>query len=104
MTFLVADPARLAEADFSPPYMQTEYTYLVLAGSTKRLVADVDQPGVRIAVPRGDGSETQVSFGPQTEVAPDHLITLSARASGGRDETPASQCCRMQPRAIGFRR
>jgi polar amino acid transport system substrate-binding protein len=31
VTFLVADPARLAEADFSPPYMQSDFTYLVLA-------------------------------------------------------------------------
>jgi polar amino acid transport system substrate-binding protein len=56
VTFLVADPSRLAEADFSPPYMQTEYTYLVPAGSSKHSVADIDEPGVRIAVPCGDGS------------------------------------------------
>lgn len=61
VTFLVADPARLAEADFSPPYMQTEYTYLVPAGSSKQLVADVDQPGVHIAVPRGDGSDLRLT-------------------------------------------
>ena len=36
VTFLVADPARLAEADFSPPYMQSDFTYLVPAGSSKR--------------------------------------------------------------------
>ena len=57
VTFLVAAPARSAEADFSPPYMQTDDTYLVSAGSSKRSVADVDQSGVRIAVPRGDGSD-----------------------------------------------
>ena len=61
VTFLVADPARSAEADFSPPYMQTDYTYLVPAGSTKHSVADVDQPGVRIAVPRGDGSDLRLT-------------------------------------------
>jgi polar amino acid transport system substrate-binding protein len=61
VTFLVAAPARSAEADFSPPYMQTDYTYLVPAGSSKRSVADVDQPGVRIAVPRGDGSDLRLS-------------------------------------------
>jgi polar amino acid transport system substrate-binding protein len=57
VTFLVAAPARLAQADFSPPYMQTDDTYLVSAGSSKHSVADMDQPGVRIAVPRGDGSD-----------------------------------------------
>jgi polar amino acid transport system substrate-binding protein len=61
VTFLVAAPARSAEADFSPPYMQTDYTYLVPAGSSKRSAADVDQPGVRIAVPRGDGSDLRLS-------------------------------------------
>lgn len=51
--FLVIDPARAAEVDFSPPYMQSDFTYLVPAGSSIRNVADADQPGVRIAVPRG---------------------------------------------------
>ena len=53
VTFLVADPARATEADFSHPYMQSDFTYLVLAGSSIRNVADADQPGVHIAVPRG---------------------------------------------------
>jgi polar amino acid transport system substrate-binding protein len=61
VTFLVADPARAAEAEFSSPYMQTDYTYLVPAGSPKHSVADVDQPGVRIAVPRGDGSDLRLT-------------------------------------------
>jgi polar amino acid transport system substrate-binding protein len=61
VTFLVADPARSVEADFSPPYMQTDYTYLVPASSSKHSVADVDQPGVRIAVPRGDGSDLRLT-------------------------------------------
>ena len=61
VTFLVADPARLADADFSPPYMQTEYTYLVPAGSSKQSVADMDQLGVHIAVPRGDGSDLRLT-------------------------------------------
>jgi len=61
VTFLVADPARSLEADFSPPYTQTDYTYLVPAGSSKHSVADLDQPGVRIAVPRGDGSDLRLT-------------------------------------------
>ena len=35
VTLLVAAPARSAQADFSPPYMQTDDTYLVPAGSSK---------------------------------------------------------------------
>jgi polar amino acid transport system substrate-binding protein len=61
VTFLVADPARAAEADFSPPYMQSDFTYFVLAGSSIRNVADADQPGVRIAVPRGDASDLRLT-------------------------------------------
>ena len=61
VTFLVADPARLADADFSPPYMQSDFTYLVPAGSAKRSVADMDQPGIRIAVPRGDASDLRLT-------------------------------------------
>ena len=57
VTFLGVDPDRAKEADFSPPYMQTDFTYLVLAGSSIRNVAAVDQPGLRIAVPRGDASD-----------------------------------------------
>jgi polar amino acid transport system substrate-binding protein len=37
--------------------MQTDDAYLVSAASSKHSVADMDQPGVRIAVPRGDGSD-----------------------------------------------
>jgi polar amino acid transport system substrate-binding protein len=60
VTFLVANPARSAEADFSLPY-ETDYTYLVQAGSSKRSIADVDQPGVCIRVPRGDGSDLRLT-------------------------------------------
>jgi polar amino acid transport system substrate-binding protein len=61
VTFLVADPVRLAEADFSPPYMQSDFTYLVPAGSSKRSVADMDRPGTHIAVPRGDASDLRLT-------------------------------------------
>jgi polar amino acid transport system substrate-binding protein len=61
VTFLVASPARTADADFSTPYMQSDFTYLVPAGSSKRSVADMDQPGIRIAVPRGDASDLRLT-------------------------------------------
>jgi polar amino acid transport system substrate-binding protein len=61
VTFLVANPARLADADFSSPFLQSDFTYLVPAGSTRRVVADMDQPGTRIAVPRGDASDLRLT-------------------------------------------
>jgi len=61
VAFLAIDPARAAVADFSPPYMEYDLTYLVPAGSSIRTVADADQPGVRITTPRGDASDTRLS-------------------------------------------
>jgi polar amino acid transport system substrate-binding protein len=51
---LGVDPNRAAEVDFSPPYMEVDLTYLVRPGSSISSVAEADQAGVRIAVPRGD--------------------------------------------------
>ena len=61
VAFLAIDPSRAAEADFSPPYLQYDLTYMVPAGSSIRNVADADQPGVRIATPRGDASDLRLS-------------------------------------------
>jgi len=55
--FLGIDPARLAQADFSTPYLQVDSTYLVPAGSSIRNVPDADRPGVRIAVTRNSGED-----------------------------------------------
>lgn len=61
VTFLVIDPARTAEADATPPYMQSEFTFLVPAGSAIRTVAEADRPGIRIGVPRGDAVDLSLS-------------------------------------------
>jgi polar amino acid transport system substrate-binding protein len=61
VAFLVVDLERAADADFSPPYMQSDFTYLVPKGSSIRNAADVDQPGVRITVGRGDASDHRLS-------------------------------------------
>lgn len=45
-----AEPQRAEMIAFSPAYAEIEATYLVPAGSPLRSVADVDAPGVRIAV------------------------------------------------------
>jgi len=46
------DPVRAIEVDYSPPFIQVDFTFLVPAGSSIRSFADADQPGVRIAVVR----------------------------------------------------
>jgi polar amino acid transport system substrate-binding protein len=45
-----AEPARAEKIAFTSPYVEIEATYMVPAGSPIRTLADVDRPGVRIAV------------------------------------------------------
>jgi polar amino acid transport system substrate-binding protein len=47
--FLGAEPARATEIAFTDAYLEIPATYLVPAGSPIQSVAEVDQPGVRIA-------------------------------------------------------
>jgi polar amino acid transport system substrate-binding protein len=61
VAFLVLDPARSVIADFSPPYMRSDFSFLVPEGSSIRNLNDADQPGNRIAVPRGDAVDLTLS-------------------------------------------
>jgi polar amino acid transport system substrate-binding protein len=45
-----AEPQRAEKIAFTPAYVEIEATYLVPAGSPLQALADVDKPGVRIAV------------------------------------------------------
>ncbi len=45
-----AEPARAEKIAFTAAYVEIEATYLVPAGSSIRSIAEVDRPGVRIAV------------------------------------------------------
>ncbi len=45
-----AEPARAEKIAFTAAYVEIEATYLVPAGSPLQAIADVDRPGVRIAV------------------------------------------------------
>jgi polar amino acid transport system substrate-binding protein len=45
-----AEPQRAAMIAFSPAYVEIESTYLVPSGSPLMTIADVDKPGIRIAV------------------------------------------------------
>lgn len=44
-----AEPARAEKIEFTPAYVEIQSTYLVPANSPLRTIADVDQPGIRIA-------------------------------------------------------
>ncbi|HTH98258.1 MAG TPA: transporter substrate-binding domain-containing protein [Stellaceae bacterium] len=45
-----SEPQRAQTIAFSPAYVEIESTYLVPAGSPLKAIADIDRPGVRIAV------------------------------------------------------
>lgn len=47
---IAIEPKRAETIAFSEPYVEIEATYLVPAGSPLQSIADVDKPGVRIAV------------------------------------------------------
>ena len=47
---IAAEPARAETIAFSPAYAEIEATYLVPAGSPLTSIAEVDRPGVRIAI------------------------------------------------------
>ncbi len=48
-----ADPARAQRIAFTAAYAEIESTYLVPAGSSITAIADIDHPGIRIAVTAG---------------------------------------------------
>jgi polar amino acid transport system substrate-binding protein len=54
--FFGIEPSRVEQVDFTPPAFQFEYAYLVPAGSSIRSIADVDRPGVRIAIVQSHAS------------------------------------------------
>jgi polar amino acid transport system substrate-binding protein len=53
IAFIAIEPARAAEIEFSAPYVIIEGTYMVPADSSLREIAEVDKPGIRIAVGLG---------------------------------------------------
>jgi len=61
VAFLVVDTERAKEVDFAPPHTQSDFTYLVPADSSIHEVADADQSGIRIAVPRGDAVDLSLT-------------------------------------------
>jgi polar amino acid transport system substrate-binding protein len=61
ISVLIVDPVRAEQVDFSNPFLQSDLTYLVAAGSTIQSVADADQSGIRIAAPRGDTSDLHLT-------------------------------------------
>jgi polar amino acid transport system substrate-binding protein len=53
VVFLAIEPVRAAEIEFTAPYVLIEGVYLVRKDSPLQAIADVDRPGVRVAVNKG---------------------------------------------------
>jgi polar amino acid transport system substrate-binding protein len=50
IAFIAIEPVRAAEIEFTAPYVIIEGTYMVPKDSALKEIADVDRPGIRIAV------------------------------------------------------
>jgi polar amino acid transport system substrate-binding protein len=61
VAFMVPDRSRIDEIGFSPPIVESDFTYLVPASSSIRRMADADRPGVRIAAIRNHASTLALS-------------------------------------------
>jgi polar amino acid transport system substrate-binding protein len=55
--FVAYDPVRAVDVDFSQTYALAQNTYLVLANSPLRSVADIDKPGLCIGVGERDAGD-----------------------------------------------
>lgn len=61
VAFMAIEPERAVKIDFSPAYVLIDGTYMVRAGSPYGAVADLDKPGIRIAVAAGAAYDLYLS-------------------------------------------
>lgn len=61
VTFLAVDPVREKDVDFSPPYTNIGNTFLVPAQSAIRSIADIDRPGIRVAVQEKSAQDLELT-------------------------------------------
>lgn len=59
--FLVNSPAWVSSVDYSQPFLQQDFTFLLPPGSAIRSIEDVDQPEIRIAVVRHHASTLELA-------------------------------------------
>lgn len=88
VAFVGFTPARAQEFDFAGRHLAVEFGYLVPAGSAISTLADVDRPGIRVAVQENSGPD--VFFSPllQNVVmvrAPSNPAALEAVRTGEAD-------------------
>jgi len=79
IAFVAIEPVRAAEIEFTAPYVIIDGTYMVPTESPLKMVADVDRPGVRIAVGLGSAYDLYL-----TRTIKNATI-VRATAGGGRE-------------------
>ncbi|MDP3797907.1 MAG: transporter substrate-binding domain-containing protein [Polaromonas sp.] len=57
VTFIGVTPGRAKDFDFAPTHLEVEFGYLVPAGSSISTMADVDRPGIRVALQERSGPD-----------------------------------------------
>src|SRR5689334_23179928 len=75
--FMLVDPARATEVDFTPPFVRSDFTYLLPATSPARSATEVDQVGTRVAVVRGHAS-TLAWVRLAKQATPTYVVTYEA--------------------------
>ncbi len=78
IAFLAIEPVRAAEIDFTSPYVLIEGAYLVPKDSPLKTPADVDRPGIRIAVGKGSAYDLYLTRTIK------HAEIVRASTGGGR--------------------
>lgn len=61
VAFMAVEPERAVKIDFSPPYVMIDGTYMVRSEAPYRSVADLDKPGLTIAVATGAAYDLYLS-------------------------------------------
>lgn len=77
IAFLGVDPTRSEDVEFTLPFMQADFTFLVPAGSSIHRVEDADRSGLRIAVVRNHAMEFALQ-GMLTQAEPVYAETPDA--------------------------
>ena len=88
VAFIGFTPARAKEWDFAGPHLEVEFGYLVPASSLVATIADVDKPGVRVAVQERSGPDAFATRALKNAVivrAPDYATTVQMQKSGTAD-------------------
>ena len=88
VAFVGFSPARAKEWDFTPLHLEVEFGYLIPGGSSISTMADVDRPGIRVAVQEKSGPDSFFSRTLKTAAvirAPSNAGALEAVKSGRAD-------------------